>query len=248
MSLTNLSSFFFRQVRDSETRAERVYEAVVGIVVDNKDPDKLARVKVRFPSLPGPDTGWWAPMVSLGAGNERGWFFLPEIDDEVLVVFEHGDIRRPMVIGAMWNGKDTPPDTNGGANERRSFYSREGSKVVFDDDKNLVSFEDGGGFAKITIDADQNKIIIEATQGDVCLQAPQGELNIVAKEIKSESQMNYQIDSKLGTNLGSGGAMTIKGGTSLKVTSTPLNLQPGGTPEPSETSASPAEVPDPIGG
>lgn len=248
MSLTNLSSLLFRQVRDSETRGERVFEAVVGIVVDNKDPDKLARVKVRFPSLPGPDTATWAPMVSLGAGNERGWFFLPEIEDEVLVVFEHGDIRKPLVIGAMWNGKDTPPDTNGGANERRSFYSREGSKVVFDDDKNLVSFEDGEGFAKITIDADKNKIIIEAIQGDVCMQAPQGELNIVAKEIKSESQMNYQIDSKTGTNLGSGGAMTIKGGASLKVTSTPLNLQPGGTPEPAETSASPAEVPDPIGG
>ena len=245
---TNLPSFFFQQVRDSETRGQRVFEAVIGIVVDNKDPDKLARVKVRLPSLSGPDTAWWAPMVSLGAGNERGWFFLPEIDDEVLVVFEHGNIGRPLVIGALWNGKDTPPDTNDGANERRSFVSREGSQVIFDDDKNLVSYEDGTGHGKITIDADNDKIIIESATGDVCLQAPQGELNIVAKEIKAEGQQNFHLDTKAGTNLGSGGETTIKAGTSLKVQSMPLDLNPGGVTAPTETSASPEEVPDPIGG
>lgn len=244
---TNLPHFFFQQVRDTESRAERVYDAVVGIVVDNKDPDKLARVKVKFPTLPGEDTGWWAPLVSLGAGNERGWFFLPEIDDEVLVVFEHGDIRRPLVIGALWNGQDAAPDTNGGSNERRSIISRNGSKVVFDDDQGTVSYEDGDGHGKITISAD-NKITIESASGDVCIQAPAGELNIVANEIESEGQTNYHIETQAGTNIGSGGAMTIKGGSSLKVQSTKLDLNPGGVTEPSEANASPEEVPDPVGG
>lgn len=244
---TNLSSLFFRQVREAESRADRVYEPVVGIVVDNKDPDKLARVKVRFPSLPGQDTGWWAPLVSLGAGNERGWFFLPEIDDEVLVMFEHGDIRRPVIIGALWNGKDAPPDTNGGGNERRSIVSRNASKIVFDDDAGTVSYEDGDGNGKITISKD-NKITIESATGDVCIQAPAGELNIVAKEIQSEGTQNYHIESGSGTNIGGDGAVTIKGGSSLQVQSVKLDLNPGGVSAPAEASASPEEVPDPLGG
>ncbi|WP_428261555.1 phage baseplate assembly protein V [Haliangium sp.] len=247
MHPTNIANLLFRQVAEAESRAERILEPVVGLVVDNKDPDKLARVKVKFPSLGGQDTSFWAPMVSLGAGNERGWFFLPEIDDEVLVLFEHGDIRRPMVIGMIWNGKDKPPDTNGGNNERRSFVSREGSKVVFDDDQGTVSFEDGGGNGKITI-SKENKITIESATGDVCIQAPKGELNVVAKEIKSEADSNYHIETKTGANIGSGGAMTIKGGSMLKVQSIKLDLNPGGVSAPSETSASPEEVPDPIGG
>ena len=48
-------------------------------------------------------------MVSIGAGSDRGTDWLPEINDEVLVGFEHGDIHRPYIIGAVWNGKDAPP-------------------------------------------------------------------------------------------------------------------------------------------
>jgi uncharacterized protein involved in type VI secretion and phage assembly len=244
---TNLSSLFFRQVRDAESRADRVYEPVIGIVVDNKDPDKLARVKVRFPSLPGQDTGWWAPVVSLGAGNERGWFFLPEIDDEVLVMFEHGDIRRPVVLGALWNGEDAPPDTNGGQNERRSIVSRNGSKIVFDDAEGTVSYEDGSGNGKITISKD-NKITIESATGDVCVQAPAGELNIVAKELASEGSQSYHIESGSGTNIGGDGAVTIKGGTMIQVQAVKIDLNPGGVSAPAEASASPEDVPDPVGG
>lgn len=244
---TNLSSLFFRQVREAESRADRVYEPVVGIVVDNKDPDKLARVKVKFPSLPGQDTSWWAPLVSLGGGNERGWFFLPEIDDEVLVMFEHGDIGRPVIIGALWNGKDAPPDTNGGQNERRSIVSRNGSKIVFDDAEGTVSFEDGDGHGKITI-SKENKITIESATGDVCVQAPAGELNIVANELQSEGSMNYHIESLSGTNLGGDGAVTIKGGMMLQMHGQKIDINPGGVSAPSKTSASPEEVPDPLGG
>src|SRR6266545_3675312 len=155
-----LPSLLGNEIRKAEDRADRVHDALVGLVVDNKDPDKLGRVKVRFPTLPGKDTSWWAPLAALGAGKDRGWFFLPEIDDEVLVVFEQGDFSRPVVLGALWNGKDLPPEKNGGKNERRVLVSRQGSRVVLDDDKGTITIEDGGKVGRIVISAD-NKITVE---------------------------------------------------------------------------------------
>ena len=91
----------------------RIYGVVVGIVTANQgDPDGLGRVKVRFPWLASDAESAWARIATLMAGNKRGSFFLPEVEDEVLVAFEHGDLRYPYILGALWNGKDKPPDTN----------------------------------------------------------------------------------------------------------------------------------------
>lgn len=229
---TNLASYFFGQIRDAEERADRIYEPVIGLVVDNKDPDKLARVKVKFPTLPGTDTSWWAPVASLGAGKDRGWFFLPEIDDEVLVMFAHGDIRRPIVLGAIWNGKDKPPDTNGGGNERRTIVSREGSKIIFDDDKGEITLTDGKGVGKIVITKD--KITLQAMQGDVCLQAPKGSVNIVAQELSSAGSANYHVEAASGgLEMGADASVTLKGGSMLQVTGTSgANVQSSGAQAP----------------
>ncbi len=243
---TDLTSYFFGQIREAEERNERVYEAVVGIVTDNKDPDKLARVKVRFPTLPGTDTSWWAPMASLGAGKDRGWFFLPEVNDEVLVMFAHGDIRRPIVIGAIWNGKDKPPDKNDGKNERRTIVSRAGSKIVFDDDKKTITLTDGKGVGKIIIE--EKKITIEASQGDVCLQAPKGELNIVAKEIASKGSMNYHIEAASGGLQMGGQKVEVKGGMMLQLNGSAVKLQSSGAQAPEAGQASCEDAPDPVGG
>jgi phage baseplate assembly protein gpV len=243
--VVNLGQLFYRQIRDAEIRADRIYEAVIGIVVDNKDPARLSRVKVRFPSLPGNDSSWWATLVAFGAGKDRGWYFLPEINDEVLVMFEHGDIRRPMVIGMLWNGKDLPPCENAGKNEIRTIVSRAGSRIIFDDDTNTVALEDANLFGTIRISED--KIVLEAHEGDVCLQAPMGELNIVANELHIEGAQNFHIDTRAGVNLGADGPILLKGGTSLKVRSQPLNLNPGGVPGPTEVSAKIEPVPDPVG-
>jgi uncharacterized protein involved in type VI secretion and phage assembly len=81
---------------------------VVGIVTQNSDPDNMGRVRVRYPALGDDIEGWWARIAAPAAGNERGLLMMPVAGDEVLVAFEHGDVRRPYVLGALWNGTDTP--------------------------------------------------------------------------------------------------------------------------------------------
>ncbi len=81
---------------------------VIGIVSDNKDPDKLGRVKVRYPLLNDEVESGWARIAWGAAGKERGTVTLPHVNDEVAIAFEHGDVRRPIIIGALFNGKDTP--------------------------------------------------------------------------------------------------------------------------------------------
>jgi uncharacterized protein involved in type VI secretion and phage assembly len=243
---SNLPFRLFQQIRKAQERNDRVYEAVVGVVTDNKDPDKLARVKVRYPPLPGQETSGWATICAFGAGDERGWFFLPEVDDEVVLMFEHGDINRPVVIGAVWNGKDKPADTNAGANERRTIVSRAGSKITFDDDGGTVSITDGGGTATLTIST-ENSITIE-TSGDIGVLAPNGDVNIVANELTAEAQQAFNIDAKSGIKLGSDAKLTIDGGSSLKVQGATSDFMPGGVQGPQGGDASPEEVPDPIDG
>ena len=80
----------------------------IALVTDNKDPDKLGRVKVQYPTLGGQVESGWVRIVWGAAGKERGVVALPEVNDEVVVGFEHGDVRRPFVLGVLFNGKDTP--------------------------------------------------------------------------------------------------------------------------------------------
>jgi uncharacterized protein involved in type VI secretion and phage assembly len=82
---------------------------VVGLVTNVSDPEKLGRIKVHFPWLDENHESDWIRIATLMAGNDRGSFFMPEVSDEVLVAFEHGDTRFPVVIGFLWNGKDKPP-------------------------------------------------------------------------------------------------------------------------------------------
>jgi len=81
---------------------------VVGLVTNTNDPDGLGRVRVKFPALGGQTESAWARVVGPGAGDARGLLWTPATDDEVLVAFEHDDVRFPYVLGALWNGKARP--------------------------------------------------------------------------------------------------------------------------------------------
>jgi uncharacterized protein involved in type VI secretion and phage assembly len=118
-----------------ESLTSRVYGVVTGIVASIADPEEQGRVKVKFPWLEGDQESPWARVISFMAGKNRGAVFRPEVNDEVLVLFEHGDMRFPYVIGALWNGKDDPPDKAGpnADNHVRIIKSRSGHTITLDD-------------------------------------------------------------------------------------------------------------------
>ena len=248
--ITNLASFFFHQIREAEQEADRVYEPMIGVVTDNKDPDKLMRVKVKLPVLSAQDTTWWIPVVSIGAGKERGWFFLPEVNDEVLIAFEHGDINRPVVIGALWNGQDKAPKDNGsGSNPIRTLVSKNGSKIEFDDENDSITIADGGGKGEIVFKAGDNKMTLTAKSGDVVILCPTGDLQVVADGgIEMTASVNLDIRGDSNTNITGSGGVTLKASGMASVFAGSTAINPGGVSEAAEASTSPQDIPDPIGG
>jgi len=132
--------------------AGRMFGSAVAIVVGLDDPKRQGRVKVKYPWLDEDSASPWARLVSLMAGAARGMVFRPEIDDEVLVVFEHGDMRRPYVIGTLWNGSDAMPSERGSDadNNVRLIKSRSG---------HLILLDDSDGDERITIKDKQGNVI-----------------------------------------------------------------------------------------
>jgi uncharacterized protein involved in type VI secretion and phage assembly len=244
--LYDLASVFTHQIRTAETESSRVYEPVIGIVTDNKDPSKLGRVKLKIPILSEQDTTYWCPIIMLGAGKNRGWFFIPEKDDEVLVMFEHGDLNRPLVVGSLWNGKDKPPAKNAGGNPLRVIKSRLGSKITFDDEKEQLIIEDGVQKGRITIDAKANKITIESLDGDVCFQTPKDDMIIVAKSIELTASQNLEIHAGDAMAWGAGGSASVKS-SSTTLSGAKVNTNCGSAQMPTAPTTSPQDVPDPYG-
>lgn len=124
--------------RMTEVEPRRLYGVYAAQVTDIKDPDGQGRVKVRLPWTPDNDgVGYevWARLATLMAGPKRGTWFVPDPNDEVLVVFEGGDPRHPCVIGGLWNGKDAPPETmdGGGQNTKKTICSRQDIRITLDD-------------------------------------------------------------------------------------------------------------------
>ncbi len=243
----DLASFFFHQGRIAEEESNRVYEAVIGVVTDIKDDQKLCRVKVKLPNMPITDNTWWCTWVSIGGGTDRGWFSLPEVDDEVLVMFEHGDIARPVIVGALWNGKDKPPHNNAdGSNNVRLFKSKSGHIVKLDDDTGTIEMHDGGGVGVVTI-SKENKVEFEAKDGDACYQAKE-EMLILAKEISIESSGPTTFLSGSQGSKYAGANITFESSSTLKIDASKTELNCGGASEADKAAGEVAEVPDPIKG
>jgi len=192
----------------------RFYGVTVGIVTNNKDPDGLGRVKVRFPWLSDQDESHWARLLTPMAGKDRGLYFLPEVEDEVLVAFEHGMVDFPYILGALWNGQDKPPESNDdGQNNMRTIKSRSGHIIRLDDTDGQEKIEiiDKSAKNKIIISTKDNTITI-AADADITIQASQGKLTLSGNGIEITSQAEIKIEAKQNMTLKAGPQLNIKGG------------------------------------
>jgi uncharacterized protein involved in type VI secretion and phage assembly len=148
-------------------------------VVSLDDPDSRNRVQVRlhsFDGVEGQDGPVWARVAAPFAGDDRGAFLLPDVGDEVLVVFVNGDPRLPIIVGGLWNGSSLPPESiSGGQNRRKVIRSRNGVKVTLDDQEGQEQFiaETPGG-QKVTLKDGPGGVVIEDSNGNSIELAPAG--------------------------------------------------------------------------
>jgi uncharacterized protein involved in type VI secretion and phage assembly len=180
---------------------------VIGTVIDLNDPEKLGRVKLKLPQYDDQISNW-ARVASPMAGSKRGFFFRPELADEVLVGFENGEVRRPYVLGALWSKVDTPPkhDNDETKNNWRIIVSRSGHMLKFDDTDGSEQIEivDKSNSLKITFDSASSKIQIESS-GDIEVNAPQGTFKVSAQSVDIEATGQMKLQAS--------GTMTVQGST-----------------------------------
>jgi phage protein D/phage baseplate assembly protein gpV len=183
---------------------------VPGQVTSVSDSAHQARVKLTFPWLSDTYESDWVRVVQPGAGNGRGFVVLPEVNDEVLVAFEHGDVQRPYVLGGLYNGEDAPPladrvvDTGSGEVERRVFVSKNGHSIVIADSERddgiVVATRDGD--LRIALDHDETKVTI-SSKAEIAIEA-RADLTIRGKNVTLAGDTGVSID-------GGSGNVTVKG-------------------------------------
>lgn len=205
----------FELLQNGDQSGEQVQGVMIAIVTNNQDPENMGRVKLKFPWRKGNDESHWARMATLMAGKDRGFFFLPEVGDEVLVAFEMGNIDHPYVIGALWNGKDSPPETNkDGKNNIRKIKSRSGHELIFDDEK---------GHGKVTLQTKSgHRIVLDDTTMSEKIEIVDKSgsnsilIDTASNEIKMESAMRLVLKSQT-IEIDAGAMLTIKAGATLTI-------------------------------
>ena len=149
------------------------------------------------------------------AGSNRGTWFIPDKNDEVLVAFEGGDPRRPYVIGALWNGQDAPPVTNDdGKNNIRMIKSRSGHVIKLNDEdgKETIEIIDKRQKNSIVIDTSKNTVTV-TTDKDITLSASQGTIKLDAQNVEINSSNTAKLKAGGTMNVEASGTMTVKGAT-----------------------------------
>jgi phage protein D len=177
---------------------------VVGIVTNNNDPEKLGRVRVKYPALGDDTEGWWARVTGPNAGDSRGLMMMPQVGDEVVIGFEHDDVHRPYVLGSLWNGQAKPGD---------DLAVLDGSFSLQSDQKVQIHAKDA-----ITIKSDKDFTL--ETTGKVD-QKPQGDMTVDGSQsvtIKGGTSISIEgttnLELKCGTakiSLSAAGTISISG-------------------------------------
>lgn len=172
----------------------RWYGCHPATVTDLVDPDSIGRIKVTLPWSPdasGARYEAWARLATLFAGNDRGSWFIPEVGDEVLVLFEGGDVRRPFIVGGLWNGKDSPPTSADRQNVKKVIKSRNGVTITIEDQdgQEKLRLETPGG-CSVTLKDGPGSIEVQDSNGNsVKLESAGITVNAAAKVSISASQV-----------------------------------------------------------
>lgn len=197
-----------------DMRETRFYGVALGTVVDNMDTTGSGRVQVHLPWLPSLDV--WARVAVLSAGLATGTYFIPQVDEEVLVAFNHGDVRDAYVVGCLWNQTDNPPARQPlDPVNKRLIVTPAGHEIALDDLEQSVTVTTSTN-QKITLD--QQKIELEAAGGKVTIQTAgtitvqaNTRLELKAPTISIEGQ-TIDVKASAAATLDGGGACTVKGG------------------------------------
>ena len=217
---------------------ERMLEGLtIGLVTQLEDPDKLNRVKVTFPYLSDSEESAWARVMQPGGGKGRGWTVLPEVGDEVLVGFEHGDIDHPFVLGGLTNGKDTAAYTagdgdqllNGGEVVGRTFTSRLGHEIFIADgsadDKQFIKMKTAGdeatlNLAKTQVDliATTTPLTIKNNKGSIEIDED-GNITIKGAKITLQGTGDITVDGKTNVNVKAGAGAKVEATAALDLKS-----------------------------
>lgn len=208
----------------------RINGVVIGQVTNNMDPMQLGRVKVKLPHLglmPPIDSNWCRIASPWAGGKISGFLAIPEINDEVLVAFEHGDPNFPYIIGQLWNRLDLPPALGvvvGGVVTKRIIKSRSGHVITLNDmpGKEGISIVDKTMLNKLEIDSIKNQLSI-STLGDVVIDCLNFKVN--AKVLMMLEGAKVDVKAKALLNLESNGLVKIKSATMLKVEGAVIDIK-----------------------
>ncbi|HXJ65903.1 MAG TPA: VgrG-related protein [Actinomycetota bacterium] len=173
---------------------------VIGLVTNCDDPEQRGRVKVKFPTLSDKDESAWARVCSPGAGPDRGLQLVPEVNDEVLVGFEHDDKQRPVVIGGLWNGADYTPKAkvDGGRVQTRVWKSRKEHLFEFDDgdDDPAITLTHGTAATSLHLEKESSRLAAEdklAITADSIEITANSKLRIKAASIEIEADGDVSV-------------------------------------------------------
>ncbi len=207
-SLAGLTAGFNQAAGSPGSGPGAMAGVVIAIVDDVADPMSRGRVKLQFPWLSADYVSDWARVVMPGAGSARGIVWLPESGDEVLVAFEQGDVRRPVVLGGLWNGQDACPSHqfDRGHLQGRALVSRLGHAVVLHDadGESSIELKSADGSLTVVLDQSNGRIAIEAAGSSKVTISAGGDLSL-------QAQGKLTLSGQQGAELTSPATTTVKG-------------------------------------
>jgi phage protein D/phage baseplate assembly protein gpV len=219
----NTLSHLLEQNNGSGQAPGLIYGVVTALVTNLNDPENLGRVKVKYAWLGDNIESDWVRMVAPMGGGGRGFFYLPEVNDEVLVAFEHGDPHRPYVVGILWNNQDKPPVPNstavgGGRVNQRVLKSRSGHVITLDDTQGQeqIIVRDKTG---------NNELVIASATNDMTIKVD-GNFTVEAKgKITLKSIQDLSLEATTGNSSVKGMQLNLEGKTSGALKAPTVSMQ-----------------------